>query len=473
MLQKRELEKQKVEFQALQAQINPHFLYNTLGTINSFAILKEDDEISEMTEALANMFRYSLQNLEVVKIDDELLHVKDFLIIQEHRWQKKIPLSIEIDSELLHAEIVKLSLQPLVENAIEHGFQPVTDESKITIRGEVKGDILFLSVEDNGIGMNHGRLLELRNKLENGQLHPNTDHGIGLLNVAKRTKLLFGNDYGIEIFSEQNKGTTIRMAVPYSFERMSIMVEQLNWVDEAWSNIKQKVERTSEKIGANFPHASVEGEYVFERPNWWTAAFWPGLLWQVYQESKDEKLKVIAEECEVKLDEVINYFYTMHHDIGFMWKLTSVARYKQLGDEDSKRRALMIAHILMGRFNANGNYIQAWNNWGDGDDKSGWSIIDTMMNLPLLYWASEETKNPRFKAVAMKHADTVLSHFIREDGAVHHIVEFDFRNWRMCWSYSRTRTCSVFCMGTRCCMGIIWDDALLSLYRRRSILTGC
>ena len=94
MLQKRELEKQKVEFQALQAQINPHFLYNTLGTINSFAILREEDEISEMTEALANMFRYSLQNLEVVKIEDELLHVKDFLIIQEHRWQKKIPLSM-------------------------------------------------------------------------------------------------------------------------------------------------------------------------------------------------------------------------------------------------------------------------------------------------------------------------------------------------------------------------------------------
>ncbi|MDR7078466.1 two-component system sensor histidine kinase YesM [Neobacillus niacini] len=215
MLQKRELEKQKVEFQALQSQINPHFLYNTLGAINSYAILKEDDEISEMTEALANMFRYSLQNLEVVKIEDELLHVKDFLLIQEHRWQKKIPFSTEIDSQLLQAEIVKLSLQPLVENAIEHGFQPVTDESKITIRGKVKGDILFLSVEDNGIGMNHSRLLELRNKLKNEQLHLNTDHGIGLSNVAKRTKLLFGNDYGIEIFSEHNKGTTIRMAVPY------------------------------------------------------------------------------------------------------------------------------------------------------------------------------------------------------------------------------------------------------------------
>jgi two-component system, sensor histidine kinase YesM len=215
LLQKRELEKQKVEFQALQAQINPHFLYNTLGTINSFAILKEDDEISEMTEALAKMFRYSLQNLEVVSIEEELSHVKDFLIIQQHRWQKNIPLCIELEDYLLHAEIVKLSLQPLVENAIEHGFQRVTDQSKITIRGEVRGDILFLSVVDNGLGMSPSRLMELEEQLENEQLHPNTNHGIGLLNVSKRTKLLFGNEYGIQIFSERNKGTQVRMSVPY------------------------------------------------------------------------------------------------------------------------------------------------------------------------------------------------------------------------------------------------------------------
>ena len=206
---------------------------------------------------------------------------------------------------------------------------------------------------------------------------------------------------------------------------MRQVTEQLVWVDEAWSKIKQKLERTTTKIGAGFPHASVEGKYVFERPNWWTAGFWPGILWQVYQETQDEKLKQIAEECEQKLDQVIQNILGLHHDVGFIWKLTSVTRYKLLGDEDSKRRALMAAHYLMGRFNVNGNYIQAWNNWFEGDDKSGVSIIDTMMNLPLLFWASEEIKNPRFKAVAMRHADTVLSHFIREDGAVHHIVKFD------------------------------------------------
>ncbi|MFJ5622878.1 sensor histidine kinase [Peribacillus loiseleuriae] len=215
MLQKRELEKQKVEFEALQYQINPHFLYNTLGTINSFAIIKEEEEISEMTESLANMFRYSLQNLEVVPIENELCHVRDFLIIQQHRWQKSIPLLIEIESHLLQAEIVKLSLQPLVENAIEHGFGTITDQSKITIRGEVDGDIIYLSVEDNGVGLNQSRLIELRDQLKNESFHPKSDQGIGLLNVSKRTKLLFGNNYGIEIFSECNKGTTVRMSVPY------------------------------------------------------------------------------------------------------------------------------------------------------------------------------------------------------------------------------------------------------------------
>lgn len=204
-----------------------------------------------------------------------------------------------------------------------------------------------------------------------------------------------------------------------------MMTEQAAWVNESWSQLKNKLERTTKKVGANFPHGSVDGEYVLESPDFWTAGFWPGILWQVYQETKEEKIKLIAEQCEEKLDQVLAEFYRLDHDMGFMWSLTSVARYKLLGEEDSKRRALLAANLLLARFNVNGNFIQAWNNYEAGVDKTGWSIIDTMMNLPLLFWASEETKNPRFKAIAMKHADTVLSNFIREDGAVHHIVQFD------------------------------------------------
>src|SRR4051794_25556185 len=105
------------------------------------------------------------------------------------------------------------------------------------------------------------------------------------------------------------------------------------WTDDAWLKITQKIARTANKIGANFPHASVDGNYVFERPNWWTAGFWPGILWTVYQATQDENLKCVAVECEEKLDAVIDYFYTLSHDVGFMWTLTSVARYKLLGDE--------------------------------------------------------------------------------------------------------------------------------------------
>ncbi|MFA9558893.1 glycoside hydrolase family 88 protein [Evansella sp. AB-rgal1] len=197
------------------------------------------------------------------------------------------------------------------------------------------------------------------------------------------------------------------------------------WVEEAWSKVSEKVGRTSAKIGANFPHASIDGKYKLEAPHWWTAGFWPGLLWLLHRDSQDESLKGIAEECEAKLDKVITDYYKLDHDMGFMWTLTSLTNYKFTGNEDSKRRALLVATILLGRFNVNGNYIRAWNPWFEGNENSGWAIIDCMMNLPLLYWASEETGDPRFKNAAMKHADMVLEYFIREDGAVHHIVRFD------------------------------------------------
>lgn len=204
-------------------------------------------------------------------------------------------------------------------------------------------------------------------------------------------------------------------------------MEQINWVNDAWEKVHEKVTRTSSRIGARFPHASVDGTYVLEAPHWWTAGFWPGLLWLLYRdsESKDDRYKDIAEACEQQLDEVLAGYDRLDHDIGFMWSLTSVARYKLLGEEQSRRRALLAASVLSGRFNIKGNYIRAWNPWSEGERNEGWAIIDCMMNLPLLYWASETTGDPRFKHLAMAHADTVLNYFIRTDGSVNHIVIFD------------------------------------------------
>ncbi|GBG07005.1 glycosyl hydrolase [Paenibacillus agaridevorans] len=203
------------------------------------------------------------------------------------------------------------------------------------------------------------------------------------------------------------------------------MTIQKQWAQEAWEQIVAKVSRTSKRIGDRFPHASVNGQYVLEPAYWWTAGFWPGLLWLVYRETGDEALRALAESCEAQLDGVISDYYRLDHDMGFMWQLTSVARYKLLGEEESKRRALLAANLLSARFNTKGRYIRAWNPWRPGEDNSGWAIIDCAMNLPLLHWAADISGDPRYKHVAIAHADTVLDHFIREDGSVNHIVIFD------------------------------------------------
>lgn len=199
----------------------------------------------------------------------------------------------------------------------------------------------------------------------------------------------------------------------------------LTWLEEAWQDVLSKTQRTSERIGANFPHASQNGKYVLEEPQWWTAGFWPGLLWILYGENHEEQFRGIAEQCEERLDEVLNEFSRLDHDLGFIWTLTGVASYKLVHNEESKRRALKAANFLAARFNLRGSYIRAWNSWQEGDDNAGLAIIDCVMNVPLLFWASEVSADPRYCHVAEAHMETVLKHFIRPDGSVYHIVRFD------------------------------------------------
>lgn len=202
------------------------------------------------------------------------------------------------------------------------------------------------------------------------------------------------------------------------------MANHLNWVENSWSRIIAKVERTSKRIGVSFPHASVNGVYDSMRPSWWTAGFWPGILWHIISENNHEELRNIAEACEAKLDEPL-YNLQVHHDSGFIWMPTAVANYRNNGNKQSRHRALMAAAQLASRFNIKGNYIRAWHDDEVDGNRSGWSIIDTIMNLSLLYWATETTDDPRFKHIAMAHADTVLREFLRADGSSYHIVCFD------------------------------------------------
>lgn len=206
---------------------------------------------------------------------------------------------------------------------------------------------------------------------------------------------------------------------------MMRQMEDTAWVEEAWSKALEKTWINSQRIGAEFPHASQGGKYVLEAPDWWTAGFWPGMLWQFYGECSDESLKAIALRCEKRLDEVLDGYVRLDHDLGFMWTLTSVANYKLTGNEISRIRALKAANYLSARFNLKGRYIRAWNPWREGEDNSGVAIIDCCMNTSLLFWASAETGDPRYRHIAEAHMDTVLEHFIRADGSVYHIVNFN------------------------------------------------
>lgn len=224
------------------------------------------------------------------------------------------------------------------------------------------------------------------------------------------------------------------------------MEEYQVWAQEVLEKVREKMEWVSEKNKKGIPYTTDEQGNYDDRSdksrewnsdnglNWWTNGFWGGIMWMLYQESKDERYAEIARVSEKKMEQCFADFYGLHHDVGFMFLPTAVADYKLTGNVDSKRLAMHGANLLAGRFNPVGRFIRAWNQ-SDGKEVPGWAIIDCMMNISLLYWASEESKDPRFRQIAQMHADTVLENFIRPDGSVCHIVEFDPQTGVMVKSY--------------------------------------
>ncbi|MDY3917437.1 MAG: glycoside hydrolase family 88 protein [Candidatus Limivivens sp.] len=226
-----------------------------------------------------------------------------------------------------------------------------------------------------------------------------------------------------------------------------VQKEDKNWLEEAIGKVIEKMAWVSEKSKYKIPYTTVNGTHddrsgadpSFDLDSgiyWWTNGFWGGMMWMMYQETREERYAEIARFSEEKMDFCLQDFYGLHHDVGFMYLPTAVADYKLTGNPDSRRRALHAANLLAARFNPVGKFIRAWNDTPDGkDDRRGWAIIDCLLNIPLLYWASEETKDPRFKHVAMMHADTVMANFVRPDGSVRHIVEFDPETGEMVRDY--------------------------------------
>lgn len=202
------------------------------------------------------------------------------------------------------------------------------------------------------------------------------------------------------------------------------MSKGTDWQSEALEKTLKKAEKNVESIGSQYPHVALEGKYNNQGPWFWTAGFWPGILWLLHQETGNQKARELACQLEKGMDIVLDDFFKIHHDVGFMWLPTAVAHYSQDKNQDSKRRALKAASHLAGRFNLAGRFIRAWNESVEKGSQ-GWAIIDCLMNLSLLYWAAEEEQDPRFSHIAQAHTDIVIKAFLRRDGTVPHIVRFD------------------------------------------------
>jgi len=220
---------------------------------------------------------------------------------------------------------------------------------------------------------------------------------------------------------------------------MQLSEKQSTWAQETLEKVAAKLEKVAERSRNKIPYTTVNGVHDDKSENdisWWTNGFWGGMMWQMYALTGKEIYKQIAEDNEKKLDVLLLDYAGLDHDNGFKWLPTAVANYRVTKNPASRNRGLLAAGNLAGRYNCAGQFIRAWNNWpGNKDDHTGWAIIDCMMNLPLLYWASDELNDPRFYQIAVNHANTARKNFVRGDGSVNHIVSFDPVNGGMIESF--------------------------------------
>ncbi len=205
--------KRKQEFDTLQSQINPHFLYNTLDIIVWMIENEQKNEAVKVVTALARFFRISLsRGKSVITVKDELEHVRNYLMIQQMRFKNKFTYTIDAKDDVMGLASLKLMLQPLVENAIYHGMEYMDGDGEICIRAWKEDKELYMEVRDNGLGMTEDQV----DALFNGTSHVSSKRGsgIGVRNVNERIKLYFGTEYGLMIESEPDEGTTVRIHLP-------------------------------------------------------------------------------------------------------------------------------------------------------------------------------------------------------------------------------------------------------------------
>ena len=215
-----DLNRRQAQYLALQNQINPHFLYNTLDGIRSETLIAGLDNVAEMTEALAIFFRYTISNDEnMVTIEDEIDNCQTYFKIQQYRFGERISLEIQMDSEDLSTYMIpKLTLQPILENSIIHGTEMKIGKGTTTIHIKKEDNIIVIEVKDDGVGMDEKTLERLNRRLDSNvsdvQNGKKTVGGIALNNVNNRIHLIFGQEYGLHVFSLKDIGTTVEITFP-------------------------------------------------------------------------------------------------------------------------------------------------------------------------------------------------------------------------------------------------------------------
>ncbi|MNO26151.1 Sensor histidine kinase YehU [compost metagenome] len=220
-VKREQLQKANAELRVLQAQIKPHFLFNTLESINVLAVQNEGRKVSEMVLRLASILRISIQDKEEIKLSLEVEHLRSYLEIQKFRFDELFEYVIDIPDEMKNCLLLKLTLQPLVENSIQHGFEGIDYKGRITVTGRMEQDRILLRIEDNGIGMTNEQLANIQyadmDDPAYRSLAPYPSHerrGLGLRSVYDRLRFQYGSRYGLFICSQPGYGTTIQCVIP-------------------------------------------------------------------------------------------------------------------------------------------------------------------------------------------------------------------------------------------------------------------
>ncbi|MEG2118743.1 MAG: sensor histidine kinase [Pseudoflavonifractor sp.] len=214
-----ELSKRQAQYLALQNQINPHFLYNTLESIRSEALISGMDSVAEMCEALASFFRYTISDQEnLVTVEDELQNINTYFYIQQYRFGSRLALKVEYEEgdleRLRRCKIPKLTLQPIVENAIVHGIEQKLGNGTVTVRLTLTERCLLIRISDDGVGMTPEILEKINRRIAGGVSSGTGKGGIAIANVNNRIKLLFGNTYGVTVYSTLGVGTDVEITLP-------------------------------------------------------------------------------------------------------------------------------------------------------------------------------------------------------------------------------------------------------------------